>query len=188
MNTTSEKGTTTEPESAATLPSSTPRTLDAIPHYKRILIPHDGSEMSDKALDHAIYISKISDSEIVILNVLEHLEGSAPSSVSATLKGEGEAAGLDKADRDLEITVEGRVKQMIEDRIKLCKEAGLKSQISYKLQTGKPVDEIVKLSQEMNIDLIVMASSRITSSLGVIGSTTRKVIDNVKKPVLVIHE
>jgi len=145
--------------------------------------------MSDKALSHAIYISKISDSEIVILNVLEHLEGKIPSTVSATLKeNEGGGSGIDKGNRDLEITMEGGVKRMIEDRIRLCREAGVKSQISYKLQTGKPVDQIVKLAQEIEADLIVMASSKITSSFSLVGSTTRKVIDSVKKPVLVIHE
>jgi nucleotide-binding universal stress UspA family protein len=215
LNTKQEKETTptsTEAEetTAATLPSSStatttsssspppttsssppPTPLDAIPHYKQILIPHDGSKLSDKALGHAIFLSKVSDAEIVILNVLERLEGNIPSSVSATLKEEDEGPGvkgLDKGDRDLEITMEGGVKKMIEDRINLCKEAGVKSQISYKLQTGKPVDEIVKLCKEMDIDLIVMASNRITSPFAVMGSTTRKVIDNAKKPVLVIHE
>ena len=181
--------TTTEPNSVIeSVGPSLPRT-SSIPHYKRILIPHDGSAMSDKALSHAIYISKISDSEIVILNVLEHLEGKIPSTVSATLKeNEGGGSGIDKGNRDLEITMEGGVKRMIEDRIRLCREAGVKSQISYKLQTGKPVDQIVKLAQEIEADLIVMASSKITSSFSLVGSTTRKVIDSVKKPVLVIHE
>ena len=39
--------------------------------YKRILVPHDGSEMSDKALVHALYISKLSGAEINIMNVIE---------------------------------------------------------------------------------------------------------------------
>ena len=33
-----------------------------------------------------------------------------------------------------------------------------------------------------------MASSRITSTIRVIGSTVRKVIDSTRKPVLVINE
>ena len=108
--------------------------------------------------------------------------------MTATVKGEGEGGGeFDRTRRaDLEITVEGEVKQMIEDKIRLCKEAGVTSQISYKIQTGKPVDEIVKLAEEMNIDLIVMASSKITSPVMVLGSITRRVIDGTKKPVLVI--
>jgi hypothetical protein len=30
---------------------------------------------------------------------------------------------------------------MIEEKIRLCKEAGLKGQVSYKIQTGKPVGQ-----------------------------------------------
>ena len=171
----------------ATASSSLPRqSSDAIPKYKMILVPHDGSEISDKALNHAIYLSKVSDAEIIILNVLDRIGSKDSSAVLATMKrGEGER---DKANRDLEITMEGGVKQMIEEKMKLCKEAGVKSKVSYKIQTGKPLDEIVKLSEEMNIDLVVMASSRIISSIRVLGSTTRKVISTIKKPVLVIHE
>ena len=70
-----------------------------------------------------------------------------------------------------------------------AKQAGVKSQISYKIQTGKPpVDEIINEAQIMNVDLIIMASSKITSSIKVHGSITRKVIDSANKPVLVIHE
>jgi nucleotide-binding universal stress UspA family protein len=173
--------------SLATASSSLPRqSSDAIPKYKMILVPHDGSEISDKALNHAIYLSKVSDAEIIILNVLDRIGSKDSSAVLATMKrGEGER---DKSNRDLEITMEGGVKQMIEEKMKLCKEAGVKSKVSYKIQTGKPLDEIVKLSEEMNIDLVVMASSRIISSIRVLGSTTRKVISTIKKPVLVIHE
>jgi nucleotide-binding universal stress UspA family protein len=171
------------PSSSSSLPQ---QSSDAIPKYKMILVPHDGSEISDKALNHAIYLSKVSDAEIIILNVLDRIGSKDSSAVLATMKrGEGEH---NKANKDLEITMEGGVKQMIEEKMKLCKEAGVKSKVSYKIQTGKPLDEIVKLSEEMNIDLVVMASSRIISSIRVLGSTTRKVISTIKKPVLVIHE
>jgi hypothetical protein len=40
--------------------------------YNGILVPHDGSEKSDIALRHAIYLSKLSGAEIIILNVIEH--------------------------------------------------------------------------------------------------------------------
>ena len=53
-----------------------------------------------------------------------------------------------------------------------------------KSKFGNPADEIIKLTQESNFDLIVMASRRITSRI--LGSTTRKVIDTVKKPTLII--
>jgi nucleotide-binding universal stress UspA family protein len=172
---------------ATTKPTSLQRlSPEAIPKYSKILVPHDGSEISDKALAHAIYQSKISGAEIVILNVVEYIESKESSTMTATMKGEG-GKKFDKTRRaDLDITVEGEVKQMTEEKIRLCKEAGVTTQISYKIQTGKPVEEIVKLAEEMNIDLIVMASSRIISPVMVHVSVTRKVMDGTKKPVLVI--
>jgi nucleotide-binding universal stress UspA family protein len=46
-------------------------TIDLRIKYQKILVPHDGTEMSDKALNHGAYLSKISGSEIVVLNVIE---------------------------------------------------------------------------------------------------------------------
>jgi nucleotide-binding universal stress UspA family protein len=78
---------------------------------------------------------------------------------------------------------------MVKERVRFCKEAGAKNQISYKMQTGKNVvDEILGLSEEMDIDLIVMSSSKVTATIRGLTSTTRKVIDSVKRPVLVIYE
>jgi nucleotide-binding universal stress UspA family protein len=154
--------------------------------YSRILVPHDGSGMADKALNHAIYLSKISGAEIVIIHVVEHMHNMDSSAVVVTSKERG---GEKDSQKGFEITVEGEVKRMIEQKIRLCQQAGVRSQVSYKVQTGKPVDEIVKLSEDLNADLIVMASSR-TPSLArrLLGSITRKIIDSVEKPVLVIHK
>jgi hypothetical protein len=44
------------------------------------------------------------------------------------------------------------------------------------------------VAQVMNVDLIIMVSTKITSSIKVHGSITRKVIDSANKSVLVIHE
>jgi nucleotide-binding universal stress UspA family protein len=149
--------------------------------YNGILVPHDGSENSDKALGHAIYLSKLSGAEIIILNVIEHVNETDSSALIATTSGQQEGSKL-------EVTIYGTVKQMVEEKIRLCKQAGVKSQISYKIQTGKPpVEEIINVAQVMNVDLIIMASSKITSSIKVHGSITRKVIDSANKPVLVIH-
>jgi nucleotide-binding universal stress UspA family protein len=171
--------------------ASQPQVSDANLEYNRILIAHDGSEMSDKALNHAIYLSKISGAEIVIIYVVEHIHNVDSSAVLATSKEEGEREEeeVEKTKKEnFEITVEGEVKEMIEARMRFCKQAGVKSQVSYKIQTGKPVDEIIKLSEDMNVDLIVMASGKIPSlARRLLGSTTKKVIDNVEKPVLIVQ-
>ncbi len=151
--------------------------------YQKILIPHDGSEMSDKALSHAAYLSKISGAEIVVLNVIEP-EVVPPSTLLSFIKS---GTSIDIAKEDLQNTLEGGVRQMLEERIRRCNDAGV-SKISYKIRSGKPVDEIIHQSEEIDFDVIIMASSRITSTVRVLGSTVRKVLDSIKKPVFLIHE
>jgi nucleotide-binding universal stress UspA family protein len=139
--------------------------------------------MSDKALSHAAYLSKISGAEIVVLNVIEDVV-IPPSTLLTFIKSD---TPIEKAKEDLRNTLEGGVKQMLEERIRQCKDAGI-NKISYKIRTGKIVDGIVHQSEEMDFDLIIMASSRITSYVRVLGSTVRKVVDSIRKPVLLIHE
>ena len=128
--------------------------------YERILVPHDGSEMSDKSLNHATYLSKISGAEIVVLNVIEP-DTVPPSALLAFIKSD---ATLEKARQDLRNTLEEGVKQMLSERVKRCKDTGI-NKTSYEIRVGNPVEEIVQLSQEMDFDIRVMASSRITSSI-----------------------
>ncbi len=127
--------------------------------------------------------------EIIILNVIEHVKDTDSSALIATSTGGRQEDGSDVTNDKLEVTIYGGVKQMVEEKIKLCKEAGVIAQISYKIQTGRPaVDEIISVADSMNVDLFIMTSSKITSSIKVHISITRKVIDSTNKPVLVIHE
>jgi nucleotide-binding universal stress UspA family protein len=157
-----------------------------LPGYARILVPHDGSEMSDKALAHGIYLAKTSNAELVILHVLEHVGDAEVTSLDvSTEDSAGKRNGSQVEGKDLKVTLEGQGMRIIEDRIRICKENGVKH-VSYKVQVGNPGDEIIKVSQEIDFDLIVMASKRITSRI--LGSTTRKVIDICKKATLIIPE
>jgi nucleotide-binding universal stress UspA family protein len=139
--------------------------------------------MSDKALNHAAYLSKISGAEIVVLNVIEP-DIIPPSTLLAFIKSD---ISLEKAKQDLINTLEEPVRQMLVERIRQCKDAGI-NKISYEIHVGKPVNEIAHLSEQMDFDIIIMASSRITSPVRVLGSTVRKVIDSIRKPVVLIHE
>ena len=166
--------------------------LQNVPKFKRILVPYDASQMSDKALRYAIYLSKISNSDILILNVIENyedLKDVLPTTIKAEQEGKLERSNKNNLQGvDLKVSVEGALRKVIEEKIHLCQEAGLDNQITYEIHTGKASDEIIQLAELKGFDLIVMASHRITSTLKSIGSTARKVMDNVKKPVLLIHE
>jgi nucleotide-binding universal stress UspA family protein len=144
--------------------------LDSRIRYKRILVPHDGSEMSDRALRHAVYLSKMSGTEIVILHVIEHTGNF-----------------LGKTNEKLALVDETGIRQMLEERTYLCKKAGVK-EVSYIIRLGRPADEIVRLVGERYYDLIVMASSRISSTIRIIlGSNVKRVLDSVPKPILIIR-
>jgi nucleotide-binding universal stress UspA family protein len=95
---------------------------------------------------------------------------------------------VEKAKEDLKNMAEAGVRKILEERVKICKEEGKIEQVSYKIEIGKPVNEIVRITEENGYDLIVMASSRISSSVRLLGSTTKGVIDSIRKPVLIIHE
>src|SRR6188472_1564223 len=88
-STSSSTSTTLENQ---TLSSSLPNI-----QYSAILVPHDGSELSDKALGHACYLSKLSCAEIIILNVIEHVKSIDSSALTATSKEEGQ----DKSNEEL---------------------------------------------------------------------------------------
>ena len=179
------------------------------PEYKKILVPHDGSESSDKALAHAIYLSKISKAEIIILNAIEDVHEIAPTTISAGSEPERNAsiahgkmedqqafaksAAEDEirtkppSNEDLNFKIKGRLEEMIKERISLCRDSGVESQISYRIQTGKALDQIVDLAKDSDVDLIIMVSDKIGSSIKGIMSSTRKVIDAVNTPVLVLN-
>jgi CBS domain-containing protein/nucleotide-binding universal stress UspA family protein len=166
--------------------------LESIPKFKRILVPYDASQMSDRALRYAIYLSKVSESDIFILNVIESyedLKDVLPTTIRAEQERKPERPNQDEPDGiDLKVSVEGALRKVIEEKISLCQQAGLKTQVSYEIHTGKASDEIIDLVGKRDFDLIVMATHRITSPIKSIGSTARKVMDNVKKPILLIHE
>lgn len=167
-----------------------------IPQYKRILVPDDNSELFDKALSHAIYLSHVTGAEIVILNMVKDIGKIQQTTISGTpTQEETESRGEVLAEstipdqkNDIQFTIEGPAKQMMEERIRHCKEAGAMNEISYRMLTGKkPVEEILDLSDKMSIDLIIMASSKVTSLIPGPTSTIRKVIEGAKCPVMVIQ-
>ena len=69
-------------------------------------------------------MSKLSGAEIIILNVIEHVKETDSSALIATSQDES-----DKPNDKLKVTMYGGIKQMIEEKIQLCKQAGVESNI-----------------------------------------------------------
>lgn len=154
------------------------------PQIKKILVPHDGSKMSDKALRYAIYLSKLTGADLLILNVMDQPNILIPAS-AIVFSSPGDK--LDKIKNDLQRLSKEYSNQILEKAMELTKQEEVIN-TSYIIRSGKTVDEIIAVSEKRNIDLIVMASSRIASTIRILGSTTKGVLNSIRKPVLVIHE
>lgn len=164
--------------------SSMHRSPSINPQIKKILVPHDGSKMSDKALRYAIYLSKLTGADLLILNVMDQPNILIPAS-AIVFSSPGDK--LDKIKNDLQRLSKEYSNQILEKAMELTKQEEVIN-TSYIIRSGKTVDEIIAVSEKRNIDLIVMASSRIASTIRILGSTTKGVLNSIRKPVLVIHE
>ena len=173
-------------------PGSTKTWQDPIgfPSFKRILVAYDGMQMSKRALSYAAYISKISDSEIVIVNVIEQTRGLnsvLPFTMRVNLESKEEEQ-TDIAGNNQRIQLDEALQELIKETTAVCRTAGMTKNIIYEIRAGNPADEIINISTITDFDLIVMGSRRIASSIVGIGSTTKKVATTIKTPLLIVQK
>ena len=152
-----------------------------IPKYSKILVPDDGKEISDKAINHAISISNFSAAEIVILHIIENIENMKDTSVSVSKDKEPDTKSGFKHN------IEGESAKAMEEKIKRCVDAGAKNKISYEIKTGNAADQVVKACEDTHYDLVVMATSHLDSWLSSLFSDARKIISKINTPVLLVQ-
>ncbi|WP_337861803.1 universal stress protein [Nitrososphaera sp.] len=148
----------------------------------RILVPHDGEQMSDKALMYAAEFAKAFGAEIILCHVVEQIE------VPATLLLGNDKELIARAKRTLIKEVENSWNRFAQEKIKLF--SSEKLQISAGLKTGDPAEQILKFAQEKDADLIVMGSRRLGGAskfIMALGSVARKVSERSQCPVMLIH-
>jgi nucleotide-binding universal stress UspA family protein len=167
-----------------------------LPSFRKILVTHDGKDKSNKAINHAIYLSKLSGAEITILQIIndaEQLEGTSVNISSSQELSSSQSSSStiphstpsEVNERDYMKNIEGNLINSMEKKIKNIEQAGCKNKVSYKFKTGNIVDEIVNEVNEMNYDLVILTSSHLNSWIESLFSNTRKVISNVHTSVLI---
>jgi len=144
--------------------------------FKNILCPIDLNPRSKMALKKAVNIAYQFNSKIILLNIHEEFyskEEMVMSRVSVnTLNEEFKKIAIEAKD-----DMKSLIRELEADDI----------ECEYLLREGKSSDVILKISEEENIDLIVMGTNgRNSLSDYVVGSTTQKVIESSKCPVLVM--
>lgn len=136
--------------------------------YDRILVPTDGSEGADLAIEHAIDLAKTYDATLHALYVVQ--------------TDVGPDAGLGGIYDALEEAGENA----IEDVLKLAQSANVRS-VEGSLAHGSPYRGILRYIEEKDIDLVVMGThGRTGLDRYLLGSVTEKVVPLSDVPVLTV--
>ena len=150
--------------------------------YKTILVPHAGTPGGDIALKHAIFIAKASSAKIILLHIVEQLQ--YPSTYAlASSERENLLASIKSANN----SIKEEMNEEMEKKKAICKKNNIEAEIEVVI--GSAAEEILKIVDEKNVDMIVMAKSRKlkgVKKLLALGSVSRKIVENVKCPVFLI--
>ncbi len=141
--------------------------------YTKILIPTDGSELSDKALEAGTEFAHALGASVVAVTVIE------PYSYSNLSEYRPES--IDQYD--------SRVRELAQERLEAAKELITKKKVPCEVVAFKsfsPAEAIVDAAAEYGCDLIFMAShGRQGLAAVLLGSETQKVLTHSKIPVMV---
>ena len=145
--------------------------------YKKILVPLDGSDLSEMSLEHAKAIAtKFAVQEVVLIRVVEPLSTLAV----AELAGAG-ADWLSKAEQMAE-TEAGDYLAGLEEKLK-------KDSIPVKtvLIRGRAAEVILDYTNKNKVDLIVMSThGRSGVTRWVLGSIADRVLTHTSVPILLV--
>ena len=149
--------------------------------YEKILVPHAGTKAGNKALDHATDLAKKHNSKITILHVMEKIP--TPASITFNYEKKEWAKQLKTARRELKIEIEKGMQKLADS----LKEE--KIPVTVKVIEGYPDEEIARIANSDDYDIIVMAKRRKLPGFKAIlklGSISRKVLEHVSCPILLI--
>lgn len=147
---------------------------------KHILVPLDGSALSEEALYHAEAILK-PKGKFTLLSVIE-----SPTDYDYSLVDIPSSAILGRQFSDAEYeNIYTRVRNYLEQKAqKLIKKGYV---VDYVVERGNPANIIHEVAGARKVDVIVMTThGRSGLSRWIFGSVTQKVINQMECPVLVI--
>jgi len=140
---------------------------------RKIVVPIDFSPCSYKSLDYAIAFAKLSNAEILLLNVV-------PLAYVDTDLVAFDYQALERQSAELG---QIRLEKLSSERV----DPSLRTQV--KVRIGRPVDEIVAAAKEFEADLIIMSTHGYTGlKHAFLGSTTENVVRYAPCPVLTVRE
>jgi nucleotide-binding universal stress UspA family protein len=150
----------------------------------RILVPFDSTELSIKALDRACEVAMNTNSELILLYVVD-TTCLCPIGIREHIRdmNEFEAAKNHYVDE-----LKNAAEQMIQEKWKEINQKGVK--VSSIVKTGDPADEILDFARNEMVHAIIMGSSgslkRLHERKG-IGSISRWISEIANCPVILMR-
>jgi nucleotide-binding universal stress UspA family protein len=142
---------------------------------KKILIPIDGSEQADKALNLTLDLARKYNSEVEILHVVPPI----PAYITSTVNPKWLKEYHEEAKK------EGR--KLLSESIKQAQSKAKDLKISSNLSEGRPSNNIVEKAENEDFDLIVMGSRGLGGVKGsLLGSVSNQVVNETKIPILLV--
>jgi nucleotide-binding universal stress UspA family protein len=146
---------------------------------KKILVPLDGSMFSEKSVLYIDELAKRNGAEIILLTISRppEIRSDRPAAIKPTWE-EYRDAVLKEAE------LQG-IKYL--DRVKIgLQEKGVKVKLRFLF--GEVVENILKVAEDEQVDLIAMAThGRTGADRWFYGTITGKIVDDSPRPVLIIH-
>ena len=144
--------------------------------YKHILVPTDGSKLSDRAIKEAGQLAAKLGAKITLLHTM-------PDQVWP-MYAESAVVMAQFSREDLRVESRTRAEELL---AKAAKRTGITAATRL-VFTDAPWDAIVKSTAKLKCDLVVMASHGRRGVTGfLLGSETQKVLTHCKVPVLVVR-
>lgn len=145
--------------------------------FRKILVPLDGSELAENALEPAISIAENSDGEILLLSAAVH---------DLALARSRPGLGVEIVD---ELVTQSHVR--LEAYLRSVQEAHEKRSAALvpMVEEGDAAGVIVDTAAASEVDLIAMSThGRSGISRWLMGSVTERVLRNAPCPVLAVHD
>ena len=147
--------------------------------YKHILVPYDGSALSDRAIAESIALAKHSGGKITLVNVVGPYHVPVP--------GDHTSDAIKEIERRFLVELEKRAGEMLDQARKRVTDAGATCE-TVVCSGLHPHEEIIATAKRCACDLILMASHGRRGIQGLLlGSETIKVLTHCSIPVLVVR-
>lgn len=153
--------------------------------FRKIMVATDGSELTRKAVDSAIEITKLNDAKLYAVHVISPGDFSITQNEPRASITQNEPRAAEwKTEIKEHLTTQGKeATAYVENSGKIANVA-----VEPVILEGNPADEIVNFAEKNDIDLIVMGTLGKTGiKRFLLGSVAENVVRHSKKAVLVVR-